>query len=106
MITASQLNQRLVLQKPVYSQDELGGAMVTWQDAATLWASVKPVRGGERFASQRIESRQLFKIIIRYRGDVLPSHRFRKDTRVFSVLSVENVDEAGHTLEIVAEEIK
>ena len=104
-VTASELTQRLTLQVPIYSQDELGGAMVSWQDAPTLWAAIKPLRGSERFTDRRVQSRNYVEIRIRWRAGVLPSYRFTQGNRVFHILAVADVDEAGHTLEITAEEL-
>ncbi len=104
-ISASRLNQRLVLQKPVYAQDELGGAMISWQDSDELWAEIVPAQGIERFKNQRIESRQQFRIFIRRFEGVKVSHRFRQGDRIFSILSVAEADSQNFGLEIMAEEL-
>lgn len=104
-VSASKLRHRLVLQKPVYARDEIGGTFVTWQNAASLWASIDPLRGDEKFNNQKLESRRFFKVFTRYRADIAPDLRFRKGTRTLLIRSVLNVDEENQTLEVICEEI-
>jgi SPP1 family predicted phage head-tail adaptor len=104
-ILASKIRHRLVLQKPVYSRDELGSTMVSWQNVVSLWASIDPIRGGERFENQKVETRQNFKISTRYRADIVPNMRLRKASRLFLIRNIANIDEENHTLEMVCEEI-
>lgn len=105
-VSASSLTQRVTLQKPVYVRDELGGALATWQDAATLWAHIRPLSGNEAFVNRQVQGVQRFEILLRYRDDVKINHRLRAGERIFHILSVEDVEEEGHTLRIAAEEIR
>lgn len=104
-VSASAIRHRLVLQKAVYARDEIGGTVVMWQDAASLWGSIEPLRGEERFNNQKFEAHRFFKISTRFRADITTSARFRKGERQFLIRSVMNRDEENHTLEMVCEEI-
>ena len=42
------LHERLTLETPVRTPDGGGGAIVTWQTVAELWARVRPISGDER----------------------------------------------------------
>jgi SPP1 family predicted phage head-tail adaptor len=104
MITASALKHRIILQKPVYSRDEMGGTATFWVDSATLWAAIEPMKSVESFEFQKDQFKRTHKITCRYRADIAPNLRFRKGGRVFHIKSVLDVNEEGHTLEAICEE--
>lgn len=104
MITASALKHRIILQKPVYSRDEMGGTAIFWEDAATLWAAIEPLRATEPFLFQKDQPVVTHKITCRYRADIAPHLRLRKGGRIFQIKSVRNIAEEGHTLEVMCEE--
>lgn len=102
-VTASALDQRVILQQPDISYDEIGGQVVSWQDVATLWASIEPLRGREIFENRRFEARSTVRIVMRYRNDVDERKRLKKGSVIYHILQVLNRDERNHTLEILAE---
>ena len=105
IISASELKHRIILQKPIYSCNEMGGTATLWSDSITLWAAIEPIKSVETFAFKKDQFKRTHKIICRYRGDIAPNLRFRKGTRIFHIKSVLDVNEEGHTLETLCEEI-
>ncbi len=104
-IEASKLKHRVVLQKPFYTRDEMGGTLTIWQDVATLWAAIMPLRGDEAFAVHKIQARKMVKVLLRYRADITPDLRLKKGAKLFHIRAVLNVKEENNTLELNCEEI-
>ena len=103
-VTAGELRTRLTLEAPCRMSDGGGGATVTWQDVAEMWAAVRPHTGNEDFALDRVAGTVSHEIIIRYRADVTPKMRFRRDARVFDILAAFDPDARRHWLRCLAEE--
>ena len=89
----SALRHHLTLEQAFRTGDEGGGASLSWVAVTTLWASVEAVGGGEREAADRSEARTRYKIRLRYRADVTAGMRFRQDTQLFNICTVQ--DEEG-----------
>lgn len=71
MLEAGRLRHRVVIQKPVLTQDVDTGAMdTTWQDVATVWAAIEPLSVREMIAAQAEDSKVSARITIRYRNDL------------------------------------
>jgi len=71
MIEAGRLRHRVVLQNPVETQDQDNGSViVSWQDVATLWASIEPLSAREFVVAQAEDSKVTTRITIRYRSNI------------------------------------
>lgn len=71
MLNPAKLRHRVIIQKPVESQDPLNGAINTvWQDVATVWAEIAPLSVKELIQSQAEQSLVTGRITIRYRADI------------------------------------
>lgn len=82
------LSHRLALERKVQTGDGGGGAAVTWETAAEMWAGVEMVSGTERFKWGGISGEADAIITIRNHTDVVPAMRFRSGTQLFEILSV------------------
>lgn len=87
------LRHYLTLEQALRTPDAGGGATLSWVQVATLWASVDAIGGGERETADRADARTRYKIRLRYRADVTAGMRFRQDTRIFNIRTVQ--DEEG-----------
>ncbi len=54
---AGKLDHRATFERPVQSRDEDGQLIQGWHDEATVWASVRYLRGGESVMAARMQSR-------------------------------------------------
>lgn len=71
MLKAGKLRHRVVIQKPVRTQDQQSGAYITtWVDDRTVWASIQPISAREFVASQVEDSKVTTRITIRYAQDL------------------------------------
>lgn len=75
-LSAGRLRHRLVLQRPIQTQDaNTGSIQNTWETVATVWGAIEPVNVRAFIAAQSEVNKVTSKIIIRYRDDVSPRWR-------------------------------
>jgi SPP1 family predicted phage head-tail adaptor len=99
------MTARLDIEAPQAEPDGQGGATVTWQVLASVWARIEPVS----FAlAQDLAGAECGKIShriwIRHRDDVAAGLRLRKGTRIFAVKLARDPDETGRYLVCQCEE--
>lgn len=80
-----ELDQRIELQKESRVSDGMGGATVTWQTQATVWAHVRPLRGSERLQADTMEAPARYLVVVRYRQDVSESWRIAWNGKVMNI---------------------
>ncbi|WP_170984395.1 phage head closure protein [Rhodoligotrophos defluvii] len=88
MTRIGKLRHRLRLERPVRVSDGTGGAEVTWQPVAAVWAAVEPVRFENGVKAEKISAAVTHRITIRYRDDVSTDMRLIAGTRIFEIDSV------------------
>lgn len=81
------LRHRITLQECVSGQDEAGQPVQEWQDVATVWGAVEPLRGREYFAAQQVQAEVTTRIRIRYRKGIRPEMRVLYDGRIFQIVA-------------------
>jgi SPP1 family predicted phage head-tail adaptor len=101
---AGQLDRRVKLQTKGITQDAYGGAVVTWSDAATVWAAVEPLYGREFFGAQQIDSEITIRVRIRYRAGVVPAMRVLYGSRVLDIRSVIDPKDRHEELQLMCSE--
>lgn len=99
------LRHRVTLQELVKTDDGYGGIVETWQDVATVWAAIEPLRGNERYTAQQVQSELSHKVTIRYRAGIKPQMRILYGNRVFDIEAVIDVDERHRWLELLCSEV-
>jgi len=98
------LRHRLILERPLHDDDGGGGESGNWQEVATLWAAIRPLRGGENYIAGQTDSRISHEIILRWREGLAPEMRLRQGSRIFEILAVINVDEKNAWARLLCEE--
>lgn len=84
MIQAGKLRHRVVIQKPVETQDQNDGSVIVrWEDIATVWASIEPLSAKEFIAAQAEASKVTTRITVRYRNDVTAKMRLYHPAKGF-----------------------
>lgn len=99
------LDQRLVLEQPLDTLDEIGGVERTWVTVDDVWAQVTPVSGREEFAGEREASVITHRVLIRWRPDVTGAMRLRLGNRVLAIHAALDWDERRRFLRLQCEEI-
>lgn len=98
------MTARLALEATVATSDGQGGAAVTWEEVAELWAFVEPVSQalGERADGET--GIVTHRIWLRHRDGIFAGQRFRKGARLFAIRLVQDPDETGRYLTCRCEE--
>jgi SPP1 family predicted phage head-tail adaptor len=82
------LRDRLTLEQPVRTPDGGGGASLTWEPVAELWAHMRPISGDERLRHDQIAGRLTHEVWLRHRPGVVPAMRFRQGARIYEIVAV------------------
>jgi SPP1 family predicted phage head-tail adaptor len=69
-LKARDLDTLCQLKRRQETSDGMGGASIEWTELANLWASVRPMRGGEKFFAQQITPQAAYVLTIRNRSDL------------------------------------
>jgi len=86
------LRHRLTIEQRLRTDDGGGGASVSWETLAEVWGAVEAVSGKETVAADRVSGQISYRIIIRYRSDLVPAMRFRRDTEIFEIRALRDED--------------
>lgn len=104
VVPIGRLRHRLTIEQPVTTPDGAGGNTETWIVVADVWGRVEPLSGSERVEAGRLSGRHLHDITIRYRADIERNMRIRLGTRIFHILTLEDIGGRGRWLRMLAEE--
>lgn len=105
MATASVFRHRVTIQELVTGQDEAGQPVDTWNDVATVWAAVEPLRGREYFAAAQVQAEVTTSIRIRYRKGIRPDMRVLYDGRLYNINAVIDPQERHRELQLMCKEL-
>ncbi len=106
------MRHRLKLQSTTRASDGGGGARKSYSTIATVFGSIKPQTGSERFFGDKLEGVVTHIITIRFRRGVTHANRIvyehirsgQKYTRTFNVKRVINTDTKDRFLELLCQE--
>lgn len=109
MTDPGQRRHRITFQRFTGVQDRFGdplkGEDENWTDAASLWASIKPVSGREFYAVEQSQSEVTHKIDCRYRAGLTTDMRIRFGSRRFEIISIIDWEERHESLLIMCKEL-
>jgi SPP1 family predicted phage head-tail adaptor len=71
------LNKQITFQYKTKVTDGMGGFVVTWNDAATVWAKISTLRTDEAIIAMQTTGTAIHNVVIRYRSDVKASWRIK-----------------------------
>jgi SPP1 family predicted phage head-tail adaptor len=92
---------------PVKSKGKSGAPKSKHEYARTVPASLRPLRGRERFQAAQLEATISHRIMVEYAPDITARCKFREagTERAFHPFSVIDVDERHAEMEILASEV-
>jgi len=102
---AGRLRQRVTIREKSVTRGDYGAETVTWTAVATVWASVEPLRGREFLEAQREGAEVTTKVVMRYRGGIVPEMQVTYSDHTYDVLAVIHVDERGRELQLMCREV-
>jgi len=99
---AGMLKEPVVFQRRTLTSDGAGGQTETWAAivGAPTRASVKPVGGSERFASDRTEAIVRLRLVVRYTDAIREGDRVKIRDRVHNIRFLDNVEFRDKWLQI------
>jgi SPP1 family predicted phage head-tail adaptor len=97
-IDPGMLSHELVLEEPVETPDGAGGFTIVWNGLGTIWARLEPLNPETEIWAGRDPSEQTHRVTLRHRTGVRQGMCFRKLTRLFPILAVQDADETGRYL--------
>jgi SPP1 family predicted phage head-tail adaptor len=101
---AGRLRHRVSIQAPSETLDDFGEADLSWATDSTVWASIEPISGNERFSSDQVTAELTHRVFIRYLTGLTPRKRLLFGSRVFQIQSILNKDEKNEQLELLCRE--
>jgi SPP1 family predicted phage head-tail adaptor len=104
-VKITDLRQRITLQKKLITKDPEGIPMDIWQDIATIWAAIEPLRGREYFQAATVQSQNMIRFTIRYRKGITSEIRILYDSKFYDIQSVIDVNGCHQQLELMAKEV-
>lgn len=104
---AGRIRHKVTFQRATVTQNTLGEPVRTWSTLATVWASLEPTGGKEKYAAMQVQGEVISLIICRYQSalsDLAINDRITHGSKVYDIKSVINVDERNIQLEIFAKQ--
>jgi SPP1 family predicted phage head-tail adaptor len=92
------LRTEMALEAVVATPDGLGGYAEGWSEVATVFARIEPLSATSRFGADQTLETVTHRITLRYRDGVASGMRFRRQQRLFDILTVHDPDESGRYL--------
>lgn len=96
--------QRFDGQRDAYG-DPLEGEEEHWHNAASVWASIKPLSGREFYAAGQSQSEVTHKVSCRYRSGLDTAMRIVFQKRIFELISIIDWEERHESLLIMCKEL-
>lgn len=101
------MNRRITLQyQNGWDVDDEGNATPQWDDFATVWANIRPLRGREYFEAAAVNAETTVKMLIRYRPGITPDMRVVYNGRIYNIQAVIDVYEGRRQLELMCKEVQ
>ena len=100
------LRHRLALQSNTPDTSVMGQDVANYSTYATVWGSLRPMRGKELINAQQISAEVTSKAVIRYLSTVKSTDRILFETRTFEVFDIIDFDEMHVFMELTLKEIK
>jgi SPP1 family predicted phage head-tail adaptor len=104
----TRLRHRVQLQAPVLTEQEAGQYALSWQDVATLWVEITPLKsrstGQESVFAEQQQANVSHEVLMRYRSAVNAQMRLVFGDRLFNIRHVVNPGERNVTLRLLCEE--
>jgi head-tail adaptor len=100
------LRQQVTLLQPVETPDGVGGLSRVFVPAETVNAALETLRGAEDSFDERKSQRLIFRLTMRWRGDIGGGWRVALGARSFEVLTAADPDGRGRFLICEIEEAR
>ena len=103
-LCASDFNRKVVIERPVETDNGSGGSVVSWVKVADAWAKMRPGRGGESMRNGVLTASTAESITIRWMPNFSEKWRVVFEGRHFNVRDKADIDEMHVYLELSCDE--
>jgi len=104
-VKIGKLRHRITIQDKVTVPDGYGGMTSTWQDVATVWASVEPLKGKELYEAHQMKAELTHRVRIRYVEGIKPQMRIVFRGRELAIEAIIDAEERHQSLELLCSEV-
>lgn len=95
-IESGKLRHRIIIEEPVYAQDQATGGMTpTWQQFALAWAAIEPLSARDLVAAKAQQSKVIARIVCRAVAGIAPNMRISHNGRIYSIEGILPDKESG-----------
>ena len=101
------LRSRIIIQSWEENPGDTGEPIATWSDFTTVWGSVIPFGGSEKFDNHQLAGEMIYKIRVRYSAkmaQVTEKYRAVFKTRIFDIISILNNGERNKEITLICKE--
>ena len=99
------LRHKIVLLDVSRTEDEAGGASLSWIAGPEIWASVERLSSTRDFAGDRENRLKRIAVIIRFSADVALGQRLTFESETYETVSIESGDGRDKRLTLICEEV-
>jgi SPP1 family predicted phage head-tail adaptor len=96
----AQMNRRVTIQAITQTTDGQGGFTESWDDVASVWASIDPMSDYEKFQAQQLQTNTTHKLKMRYYPGLTTKHRLLFGDRIFNIKGITNPGEENRFLDL------
>jgi SPP1 family predicted phage head-tail adaptor len=101
----SKMDKRVSLQTVTQSTDSQGGYTDSWATTATVWASIEPLKGYEKYQAMQMETPITHKVMTRYDSRITTAKRLLYGSRIFNIKEAINEGEQNTFLRLLCTEM-
>ena len=98
-------NRRIIIERKTTTYNAYNEPIDAWATNQTLWAGIVTSGGGEFYAAQKINAQTTAVFKIRYNTTITTVDRIKYGTRIFQILSINDVDARHEEMFISAKEV-
>ncbi|WP_375203643.1 head-tail adaptor protein [Hyphococcus sp.] len=99
------LRHKVILLDVSRTDDEAGGASLSWAPGPEVWASVERLSSTRDFTGDRENRLKRIAVMIRYSADVALGQRLTFEGETFETVSIESDDGRDRRLTLICEEV-
>ena len=96
---------KILIESATQAADTSGALVDTYSTFATWWAKIIPVNGVESVSEGKVNSIVSVKMRWRYIAGITPAMRAKFGTRIYSIVSVINLNEQSAIMDLTLKEI-
>ena len=102
---AGNMNRQIGIQKKTVTYNSYNEPIEAWTTVRGVWAEVISTGGGEFYAAQKVNAQTSVIFKIRYATDITVKNRILYNSRLWEILSINDVNGGRTELQISCKEV-